>query len=199
VLVVEYLAGGTLARRIARRPLSPAETIQLGIRLATALAYMHASGVLHRDLKPSNIGFTAAGVAKLLDFGLTRSVWSNDDVDDVECRDAMPSRDRTIAGTAAYLPPEATRATAAAPSFDLWALAVTLLEAVSGLNPFAPAEPRVARQLSDVELTAFCARHIGSPSMRAFFARALAPNPDRRFQTATETMAALEDLRRTER
>jgi serine/threonine-protein kinase len=195
VLIVEYLAGGTLAGRIARGPLSPAETIQLGVRLAHALAYMHASGARHRDLKPSNIGFTATGVAKLLDFGLTRSVQSNA-WDDVEHLDATLTSERTLAGTPAYLPPEASAATPATPAFDLWALSVTLLEAVSGVNPFAPERGRVARQLSDDELASFCARHVSAPPLRAFFERALAADPDRRFQTSAEAIAALEDLRR---
>ena len=195
VLIVEYLAGGTLARRIARGPLSPAETIQLGVRLAHALAYMHAGGALHRDLKPSNIGFTATGVAKLLDFGLTRSVEPNAG-DAIEPLDAMSTGDRTIAGTPAYLPPEAGTNTPATAAFDLWALSVTLLETVSGVNPFAPERGRVARQLSDEELTSFCARHVGAPPLGAFFERALAADPDRRFHTSEEAIAALEDLRR---
>jgi serine/threonine protein kinase len=156
---------------------------------------MHAGGTLHRDLKPSNIGFTATGVAKLLDFGLTRSAQPTTS-DELEPLDAMSTGDRRIAGTPAYLPPEASAATPATPAFDLWALSVTLLEAVSGVNPFAPERGRVARQLSDEELTAFCARHVSAPPLRAFFGRALAADPNRRFYTSEEAIAALEGLRR---
>ena len=111
VLVVEYFPGGTLARRLADGPLSPAAALALGIAVARALEHMHARGMRHRDVKPSNIGFTAAGAPKLLDFGLAA---------------VGDSR----AGTPAYLPPEAFLDAAPGPPFDLWALAMTLRETV---------------------------------------------------------------------
>ena len=113
VLVVEYLAGGTLGGRLARGPLPRAEILTLGIRVADALAYMHARGVLHRDLKPGNIGLTADGLTKLLDFGLSAD-WG------------------TPAGTPAYLPPEALAGAAPDAGVDLWGLCTVLREAGGG-------------------------------------------------------------------
>ena len=110
VLVVEHLAGGTLADRLARGTLPRADVLALGLRLADALLYMHARGLLHRDVKPSNIGFSADGVAKLLDFGLS---------------DAGGS----LAGTPAYLPPETLAGATPDAAVDLWGLAVVLSEA----------------------------------------------------------------------
>jgi serine/threonine protein kinase len=112
--------------------------------------------VLHRDLKPSNIALTSAGRAKLLDFGL--AMIADDDAG------------RMIAGTAGYLPPEAFRGAAAAPTFDLWALAIVLRDAIAGY------------------------RHV---AVDAFFARALAPDLKDRFQTSLEFEAALMTLART--
>jgi len=112
VLVVEFFARGTLADRLASGPLSRAEVVSLGIRLAGALSYMHARGVLHRDVKPSNIGISESG-AKLLDFGLSA---------DLESR----------AGTPAYLPPEVRGGVPASRAADLWGLASVLLEAAGG-------------------------------------------------------------------
>ncbi|HET7695949.1 MAG TPA: serine/threonine-protein kinase [Vicinamibacterales bacterium] len=115
VLVVEHLAGGTLAGRLACRALPANEVIALGQRLADALAYMHERGLLHRDVKPSNIGFTADGAAKLLDFGLSGA-------------------DGSPAGTPGYLPPETLDGAVADAAGDLWALAVVLLQASAGAD-----------------------------------------------------------------
>lgn len=64
-LVVEHLAGGTLADRLLREPIPAADAISLTAALADGLAAMHDSGYLHRDIKPSNIGFTSDGSPKL--------------------------------------------------------------------------------------------------------------------------------------
>jgi hypothetical protein len=156
-VVEELLAGGTLADRLAIRRLSPRDAIDLGITLARALEYVHGTGFVHCDIKPSNIGFTQTGVVKLLDFGLARLL-----------RETMLSPDATTgggappgpsssivldiggAGTPAYMPPEAVRGDSPCASFDLWALAVVLYEAIAGCRPFegrSPAEvfARIAR------------------------------------------------------
>ncbi len=71
-LVVEYLAGGTLADRLRRGPVPAPEAVSITDALADALAALQDAGYLHGDVKPSNIGFTAGGSPKLLDFGLAR-------------------------------------------------------------------------------------------------------------------------------
>ncbi|HEX9365753.1 MAG TPA: serine/threonine-protein kinase, partial [Vicinamibacterales bacterium] len=113
VLVVEYLAGGTLTGRLAHGPLPRAEVLALGIWLADAVTYMHARGLLHRDLKPGNIGVTADGVMKLLDFGLSAD-------------------SGTPAGTPAYLPPEALAGAPPDAAVDLWGLCTVLHDAGGG-------------------------------------------------------------------
>lgn len=182
VLVVEYFPGGTLARKLAAGPLSPGAVVALGIRIARALAYMHERGVLHRDLKPSNIGFTATGAPKLLDFGLAALIGSSLSI--------------TLAGTPAYLPPEAYEGTPPNPAFDLWALSIAMLEAMTGRNPVATTDHaraisrRVQRDLNAVSLRSPGALLL----LSSFFARALAVQPELRFQTSLEAQSALEAL-----
>src|SRR5713226_2190926 len=72
-LVMEYLEGETLTDRLARGPLSLAQTLRYGIEIADALDRAHRQGIVHRDLKPSNVMLTKSGV-KLLDFGLAKAI-----------------------------------------------------------------------------------------------------------------------------
>ena len=70
-LVMEYVAGETLAQRLERGPLGIAEILRYGVQIADALDVAHRNGVVHRDLKPSNVMLARDGV-KLLDFGLAK-------------------------------------------------------------------------------------------------------------------------------
>jgi tRNA A-37 threonylcarbamoyl transferase component Bud32 len=144
VLVVEYLAGGTLAARIGAR-IEAAQVLRWGVELAAAVEAMHAQGLLHRDIKPSNIGFTATAVPKLLDFGLAHLAAETG----VELRAADaaasplldPALRSTVTGhvlgTPLYLSPEALAGAPPSPLNDLWALHVVLWEALAGRHPCA--------------------------------------------------------------
>ncbi len=146
-LVVEYLSGGTLTRRLKGGPMPVDEVLALGTTLADVLQTLHGAGLLHRDIKPSNIGFTVAGTPKLLDFGLARLVGGELDTAARTAPAAPASTDatgivdgssanRSVVGTPPYMSPEAVRNDTPGPSFDLWSLSVVLFEAASGVNPF---------------------------------------------------------------
>ena len=119
-LVVEFLAGGTLADRLRQGPVPAAEAVSVTAALAEALAALHAAGSLHGDVKPSNIGFTSDGSPKLLDFGLSREM-----------------DDTTLAGgTLHYSSPEVLSGRPAEEADDVWSLCVVLYEMVTGQRPF---------------------------------------------------------------
>ena len=194
VLVVEYLARGTLAERLRRGPLPSSEVARLGSALAAALAYMHGQHVVHCDLKPGNVGFTASGAVKLLDFGLATMI-ARSAADHGKPSDHAEIVDGASGcqGTVGYLPPEARLGCRPAPAFDLWALSVVLLESITGVNPFASLGGRGAiGRLRQPDLAALLSGLAKMPTpMRAFFERALALDPDRRFETAAEFRRAL--------
>ena len=137
-LVEEYLAGGTLAARIALKRLSPGEALDIGITLADVLRDMHSVGIIHCDIKPSNVGFTKQGVPKLLDFGLARALKQLPVAADPPSSGSVAQSATGVAwfGTPRYMSPEAASGARPTPMFDLWALSVLLYEAVSGKVPF---------------------------------------------------------------
>lgn len=138
ILLMEYLAGGTLAERISRGPLPIRDALAIGAELSGVLARLHDSGLLHRDVKPSNVGFTDDGIPKLLDFGLARiageanlsSAPTGGRVDDAT------GTQSGFLGTPLYMSPEALNGGRSDQSFDLWSLAVVVFEAIAGRHPF---------------------------------------------------------------
>jgi eukaryotic-like serine/threonine-protein kinase len=125
-LVEEYVEGDSLARRLERGPLGPAELMRLARDLTRALAHAHRHGVLHRDLKPANVLVAADGTYKVADFGIAR----------VEGAPTLTGTG-TVLGTAAYLAPERARGHAGDARSDLFALGAVLYEAMAGRRAFA--------------------------------------------------------------
>ncbi len=126
-LVYELLRGETLATRLDRGPVGPAEAFRVLGEVARALAHAHAHGVVHRDLKPANVFLTSEGEVKVLDFGLA-------------LLRGAPGR---AAGTPPYVAPEQWRGEAADARADVFAwgvLAATLLgePAADAATPGAP-------------------------------------------------------------
>ena len=93
-LVMELLEGESLAERIARGPMGPAETAQVVAAVADALEAAHQAGIVHRDVKPGNVFLTSDGGVKVLDFGIASAAGDT----------ALTTGD--LLGTAAYLAPE---------------------------------------------------------------------------------------------
>lgn len=136
-LVMELVDGPSLAQRLAEGPLSPDEVARIGAGLASALAHVHANGIVHRDVKPANVLLTADGLPKLADFGIARMA------DD---RSDLTGTGRTI-GTASYLAPEQLSGTPVTGASDIYALGLVLLEALTGHRayPGTPTEAAWAR------------------------------------------------------
>jgi hypothetical protein len=184
ILLVELLEGGTVADRLrnGQRTEWPA-VAELGVRLARGLAALHGAGLLHRDVKPSNIGLTAGGEPKLLDLGVAEMFESMGDAG---------AQDRRLAGTLAYLPPEAFRGEPPGPLFDVWGLSVTLVEAAAGAHPFRQRLERAASPDEALEALAAPSLPRGiAPRVKAFSEAALGLAGGPRPRSAGELEALL--------
>jgi serine/threonine protein kinase len=132
VLVLEFVPGETLARRLDRGRLSPEEAIAIATSIARGLEAAHAAGVVHRDLKPSNIQLTPEGAVKILDFGVAKQAAPREGG---ERREGHTASGQVI-GTAGYMSPEQARGKLVDRRTDLWALGCVLFEMLTGSRAF---------------------------------------------------------------
>jgi serine/threonine-protein kinase len=122
-MVLEYVTAQTVAAHLENiGEVSIPEACLLGIRMLSALHYMHANHVLHLDVKPDNV--TMGDPPRLLDFSLAQAF-------------SGPVKLRHTMGTAAYMPPEQFMHGEVSPQSDLFGLGATLYEALSGMRPFS--------------------------------------------------------------
>ncbi|MEZ5314451.1 MAG: serine/threonine-protein kinase [Thermoanaerobaculia bacterium] len=186
MIIMEFVDGSTLAERI---PLPLDVAIEVMLEVTEVVACLHKAGVVHRDIKPRNIAFNSAGDLKLLDFGLARLE-----------REATMSGvgGHVVVGTPAYLSPEAHNHERANPSFDLWALAVTFYEVLTGRRPFEAVSPGcVGEAIRDGRRVPISAHIANVPvELDCFFARALALDMPARPRNTQELSKRLAELRR---
>jgi len=133
-LVLEYVEGGSLAKRLARSPLAAAAAARIGISVARGIHAAHQQGIVHRDLKPANVLLTADGVPKIADFGLAKRL---------EASDGPTPSGSAVLGTPSYMAPEQAsgKSRAAAPAVDVYACGAILYDLVTGRPPFKADTP----------------------------------------------------------
>ena len=191
-IVMEYVPGESLARQIARGPLPVHRALEIAVQISDALVEAHGHGIIHRDLKPANVQITPSGKAKILDFGIARSVG---DQEAAAAPTASFSRDAgRIVGTPGYMAPEQLVGGTADKRSDIYALGVLLYEMLTGRRPF---------EATDVLKGALAALAGGAPPvievaphvpayLSALVERAMAKDPADRVQTAGELSADLQ-------
>jgi serine/threonine protein kinase len=217
-LVLEHLEGGCLAEKIDRLGLPAGRVAEIGLAVARALGALHARGILHLDVKPANVGFTAAGIPKLMDLGVSRGVGEilrlpgsrrpqNGEMTStlpptLPCgirgrRRSRHEGDRILYGTLQYLPPEAFEGQPPSASWDLWGLAATLWEALTGERPFAGSRRQIVDRITLRGAPDPRTVRRGCPAPLArLLVEALRPELDLRPRSAREMAGRLEDLGR---
>ncbi len=189
VVVMRLMRGGSLAARIyPEGPLAPDEVVELGVRLASALAEANSRGVAHRDLKPQNVLFDETGQPAIADFGIA-------------VIDSVVASSMTVAALSPpYSPPERFGDTSDVDWFvaDVYSLAATLSFALTGAAPFGTAEQG---GLAGLLLRISSApppdlRHLGlAPGFQEVLDRAMSKQPQDRYASMGQFRDALASCR----
>ncbi len=170
-LILEYVAGGTLAERIERGAIPLADALRLAAEIAHGLHAAHETGLVHRDIKPANIFLTASAHAKVGDFGIAQI-------------DNLSGRTRAVSGhpgTPLYMSPEQERLAAyLRPASDQYSLGLVAFEMITGQIYKRIGARRAAQLLAEQ-----------SAPVRDTIARMLADDPDDRYATIEEAARAL--------
>ncbi|HEY0255592.1 MAG TPA: protein kinase, partial [Kofleriaceae bacterium] len=179
-LVMEYLPGGSLAQRLASgEKLAPPQVRRMALDIIGGLEAAHHRGIVHRDVKPANVFFDARGTAKLGDFGVAHLV------------DLGQTQTGGLIGTLAYMSPEQITGAPISIAADLYALGITLFEALANRLPFLGPD--------------FVAQHLGEtppllstlglePVWDTILEGLLVKNPRDRTQTLADLRHVLEQL-----
>lgn len=129
-IVMEWVEGRSLRERLQQGGVIPlAEAAPIGAAIASALAYAHERRIVHNDIKPENILLDATNDPRLTDFGVAR----------VTGNTMAPGEAEEMLGTIAYVAPEVLQGAPADARSDIYALATTLYESISGRLPFEAA------------------------------------------------------------
>ncbi len=178
-LVMEYVAGVTLAEQLQQRGAMPVhQALAIFSQIVSAVAYIHEHDIIHRDIKAANIRLTADGCAKLLDFGIAKNEFS-------------PQLTQTgfVVGTVEYLAPEQINRGQADALSDIWALGILLYEMLTGSVPFtANTFGTLYQQINRASFTLPPKLHVPR-NVAKLIARCLKKDPAERVQSAAELLA----------
>ncbi len=187
-IVTEYLDGQTLAQVLAKvRPLPVADSVQICARICDALEYMHKHGVIHRDLKPQNIMICSDGSLRVMDFGIAKAA---------EMRRVTFVGFSPPMGTPDYMAPELVKGRRGDEKTDIYELGAMLYEMTTGVLPFEGENPFLvmnARLSGDPAAPRKVNPKI-PPELEEIILHAMERDPRKRYASATEMKAELNDL-----
>ena len=182
-IVMELVEGQTL-RDVLRdgRKILPERALELTQGVLDALSYSHKAGIVHRDIKPANVMLTGNGSVKVMDFGIARAVADTS---------ATMTQTAAVIGTAQYLSPEQARGETVDARSDVYSAGCLLYELLVGRPPFVGESPvSVAYQhVREAPVPPSQLDPMITPEVDAIVLKALAKDPDDRYQSAREMKA----------
>ncbi len=182
-IVMELMAGGTLAGRIESGPLPSSEAVDYVLDVLEGLAAAQRQGILHRDVKPTNVFLDADGRAKIGDFGISKSLEG----------DAKLTQTGAFLGTPYYASPEQIAAEPLDLRSDLYSVGAMLYELLTGKLPYAGTNAsQVLAQVLTRDPVPFAQTGVDvPPGLQQIVMRLLAKKREKRFQDYDETRKAL--------
>jgi len=176
-IAMELLEGEDLKKNCDKQNLLPIKrVVEITAKVANALDYAHKQGIVHRDIKPANIMILKDGTVKVTDFGIARITSSS------------KTATGTVLGTPSYMSPEQIAGKKVDGRADIFSLGVTLYELLTGVKPFEGES--IAQLLFQITQGPHPDPRKFNPSIPdalvAIIDKALAKDPDKRYQTAGE-------------
>ncbi|HKC66099.1 MAG TPA: protein kinase [Pyrinomonadaceae bacterium] len=204
-IAMEYVDGVTLREQMRERRLKLHDVLDTAVQIAAALNAAHEAGVVHRDIKPENIMVRRDHIVKVLDFGLAKLTMKEAAAESVSVdseagtKVLVHTEPGLVMGTASYMSPEQSQASAKVDHrTDIWSLGVVFYEMVAGRVPFEGKD--IHRQIIAIQetdpppLSKFAE---GVPErLEEIVEKALAKDPDERYQTAKDLLIDLRNLKR---
>ncbi len=186
-IAMAYYEGESLKKRLERGQLSIGRAVDIAIQTAEGLESAHSAEIFHRDIKPANLMLTGHDEVVIVDFGLAKLAG-----------DLTLTKPGSSLGTPLYMSPEQSRGDRIDRRTDLWSLGVVLHEMLTGRPPFVGENhAAVARAILDDEPAPMSDLRPEAPGeLGEIVARALAKDPNSRYQSAGELLTDLRHLRK---
>lgn len=190
-IAMQYVEGQTLKQVISEQHLSLESVLSIGLQVADALALAHQQGIVHRDVKSANIIITPRGQAKVLDFGLARSVEHADGEHETHL-----TVTGAVMGTPASMSPEQARGERADHRSDIFSFGVVMYEMATGRAPFIGGSKAdvISALLKERQTPAVELNQEIPVRLSGVVDRALAKEPSERYQSMPQMMAELRQV-----